>query len=165
MRLSVSGDIRSAMMDVTTRGAMMLKRATFSIIAIALILVNLAIPAWAANEAAVKAAIKAADAWLRIVDSGDYRHSWEQASSFFKQRVPEQVWEQQAAQVRGPLGNVVTRKVKHAVYTTSLPGVPDGQYVVIQYDTSFQNKKSAIETMTPMLDTDGQWRVSGYYIK
>ena len=42
---------------------------------------------------------------------------------------------------------------------------PDGQYVVIQFTSSFENKKSAIETITPMLDPDGQWRVSGYYIK
>ncbi|MGA9534411.1 MAG: DUF4019 domain-containing protein [Desulfobacterales bacterium] len=27
------------------------------------------------------------------------------------------------------------------------------------------NKTSAVETITPMLDKDGQWRVSGYYIK
>ena len=28
-----------------------------------------------------------------------------------------------------------------------------------------ENKKSGIETVTPMLDNDGQWRVSGYFIK
>ncbi len=48
---------------------------------------------------------------------------------------------------------------------TSLPGAPDGEYVVIQYNTEFENKKVAIETITPMLDDDGKWRVSGYYIK
>ena len=32
-------------------------------------------------------------------------------------------------------------------------------------DTSFQNKKSAVETITPMKENDGKWRVSGYYIK
>jgi hypothetical protein len=35
----------------------------------------------------------------------------------------------------------------------------------MEYDTSFANKKSATETVTPMLDNDGQWRVSGYFIK
>ena len=60
---------------------------------------------------------------------------------------------------------LVSRRVKTARYATSLPGAPDGQYVVIQYRTSFANKKSAIETVTPMRDSDGQWRVSGYYIR
>jgi hypothetical protein len=36
---------------------------------------------------------------------------------------------------------------------------------VIHYQSSFEHKKSATETVTPMLDNDGQWRVSGYYIK
>jgi hypothetical protein len=48
---------------------------------------------------------------------------------------------------------------------TTLPGVPDGEYVVVQFDTSFEKKKTAIETVTPMKEPDGRWRVSGYFIK
>ena len=50
-------------------------------------------------------------------------------------------------------------------FETSLPGAPDGEYVVIQMETSFENKASAVETITPMRDSDGEWRVAGYYIK
>jgi hypothetical protein len=60
---------------------------------------------------------------------------------------------------------VVARKLKSKQYTRTLPGAPDGEYVVIQYETTFENKQSATETVTPMLDKDGVWRVSGYYIK
>ena len=67
--------------------------------------------------------------------------------------------------VRSQFGKVLSRKVKSAKYTTSLPGAPDGEYVVIQFDSSFANKKSAIETLTPALDKDGKSRVSGYFIK
>ena len=42
---------------------------------------------------------------------------------------------------------------------------PDGEYVVIQFATSFENKKTALEKVTPMMDKDGKWRVSGYSIK
>jgi hypothetical protein len=55
--------------------------------------------------------------------------------------------------------------LKSATYTKSLPGAPDGEYVVIQYDTGFEHKQSAVETVTPMLDKDGKWRVSGYFIR
>jgi len=48
---------------------------------------------------------------------------------------------------------------------TSLPGAPDGDYVVIQFQTSFANKASAVETITPMRDRDGAYRVSGYFIR
>jgi hypothetical protein len=70
-----------------------------------------------------------------------------------------------ARAVRGPLGNAVSRNLLSRQYTTTLPGAPDGEYVVIQYETSFENKKVAVETVTPMKDADGHWRVSGYYIK
>jgi hypothetical protein len=59
----------------------------------------------------------------------------------------------------------MSRVVASKQYTTSVPGAPDGQYVIIQFTTSFKNKASATETVTPMLDKDGSWRVSGYFIK
>ena len=42
---------------------------------------------------------------------------------------------------------------------------PDGNYIVLQYDTLFENKAAAVETVTLSQDSDGQWRVAGYFIK
>ena len=112
-----------------------------------------------------KAAIASAEKWLGIVDEGKYIESWKKSSEYFKQAIKQDQWEPAVQAVREPLGKLVSRKVKSASYTTSLPGAPDGQYVVIQFNTSFENKKSGIETVTPKMDKDGVWRVSGYYIK
>jgi hypothetical protein len=112
-----------------------------------------------------KAAEQVAEQWLAIVDSGDYARSWQESASIFRSSVTEQQWTQLVKSVRSPLGQVVSRKLASAHYTTQLPGVPDGQYVVVQFNTSFEHKKSAVETVTPMLDKDGKWRVSGYYMK
>ena len=84
---------------------------------------------------------------------------------YFKNAVKPEPWEQTVQAVRKPLGKLVSRKVKSATYRTSLPGAPDGEYVLIAFETSLENKKSAIETVTPMMDKDGKWRVSGYFIK
>lgn len=111
------------------------------------------------------AASSAAQSWLKLIDQSDYHASFEQASSLFKNAVSAEQWSQQLGAVRKPLGAPISRRQKNATYATSMPGAPDGQYVVIQYDTSFEHKQSAVETVTPMLDKDGQWRVSGYYIK
>jgi len=110
-------------------------------------------------------AIQAAQEWLALVDAGQYGESWETAAVLFKNATAKKQWEQTLAAVRKPLGKLVSRKLKSQTYRESLPGAPDGQYVIIQFATSFENKKSGIETVTPMLDKDGQWRVSGYYIK
>jgi len=47
----------------------------------------------------------------------------------------------------------------------ALPGAPDGQYVLIQFNASFEQKAHAVETVTPMLERDGTWKVSGYFIR
>ncbi|MBT8350235.1 MAG: DUF4019 domain-containing protein [Deltaproteobacteria bacterium] len=110
-------------------------------------------------------AVRAAKAWLALIDEGKYNESWMTAAVYFKKAITKQKWEQSLTAVREPLGKLIFRKLKSKVYTKSLPGAPDGEYVVIQFATSFENKVSAIETVTPMLDQDGKWRVSGYYIK
>jgi len=112
-----------------------------------------------------KAATESATRWLAQVDSGNYAASWETAAPMFKQAVSQDQWAHMLQAKRAPMGKVLTRTLKSAVYTTTLPGAPDGQYVVIVYESSFEHKKSAIETVTPSLGKDGQWRVSGYYIR
>ena len=112
-----------------------------------------------------KEAVKAAESWLGLVDEGEYGESWDQSAELFRAALPKEKWEQSLNSARKPLGELVVRKVKSTKYATSLPGAPDGEYVVIQFTTSFTNKNSAIETVTPMKDPDGVWRVSGYYLK
>ena len=124
-----------------------------------------AVPGVAADSGKEKAALSAAQKWLAVVDAGKYGDSWNEAAEYFKNAMKKEQWEQSLQAVRKPLGKLVSREPKSQTYKISLPGAPDGQYVVIQFQTSFENKKSAIETVTPMLDKDGNWRVSGYYIK
>lgn len=117
------------------------------------------------NPEAEKAAIKAAQQWLKLVDTAKYAASWEQAAQNFKSAVPQKKWVKTIKIVREPLGENISRVVSSKRYFTSLPGAPDGKYVVIRFKSSFKNKKNAIETVTPMQGKDGKWRVSGYFIK
>jgi len=122
-------------------------------------------PSQAQHEQAIASAIEAAKSWLQLIDETAYSQSWGQAAEFFKKYVSQDQWNISLEAVRKPLGKVLSRKVINSTYSASLPGAPDGQYVVIQFETSFENKHSAIETVTPTLEPNGQWRVSGYYIK
>jgi len=110
-------------------------------------------------------AVKAAESWLKIMDNGNYGEGWEKAATYLKGAISKKDFESQLTAVRKPLGKLLSRTVKSKTYATTLPGAPDGEYVVIQFSTSFEKKKEAIETVTPMLEKDGTWKVSGYYIK
>lgn len=121
--------------------------------------------AHAADGDATNKAQNAAKSWLALVDAEKYGQSWDEAALLFRSAVMKAEWERAAKSARGPLGALQSRTFKSASYTRSLPGAPDGEYVVIQFDSRFANKASAVETVTPMRDKDGAWRVSGYYIK
>lgn len=133
-----------------------------SVIGLSIFVISCAAPS---NPEAEKAASAAASEWLALVDEGRYGDSWQHASELFRVAVTKEQWESSLRGVRTPLGNVLSREVGSMQYVKELPGAPDGQYVVIQYKTSLEFKKSAVETITPMIDKDGKWRVSGYYIK
>lgn len=111
------------------------------------------------------AGVKAAKSWLTLVDAKEYKKSWMEAAPFFKGKVTEEAWNEAVSAVRKPLGEVTARELLGAIAATTLPGAPEGEYVVIQFKTSFAKKPDSIETVTPMKDEKGVWRVSGYYIK
>ena len=111
------------------------------------------------------AAVEAARSWLRLVDEGKYEESFSTAAEYFKNAITENQWLQALTATRKPLGKVLSRELKSKKYMTELPGAPDGEYVLIQFNTSYENKKFAVETVTPMLEQDGTWKISGYYIK
>jgi Protein of unknown function (DUF4019) len=103
--------------------------------------------------------------WLGVLDGGSYAAAYDQAAPVVKAAVTKDGWVRQMNAVRAPLGNVASRQVASATYATSLPGAPDGKYVVMQFNTSFQHKKTAVETLTMVLADDGQWKAAGYFIK
>ena len=117
-----------------------------------------------ADEASQKAARSAAEAWLDLVDAEKYAQSWDEAASFFKSKVSKTQWVEMVGSTRELFGVLKSRQFLGAKYATELPGAPDGEYVVIQYRASYENRKKAIETITRMKDGDGRWRVSGYFV-
>lgn len=108
---------------------------------------------------------EAANRWLALTDACDFAGSWAQGATLFRAAVSKEQWSAALQSVRQPLGKLKTRTLLSAVYSNSLPGAPAGEYVLIQYSASFENGPVATETVTPMREKDGSWRVSGYFIK
>jgi hypothetical protein len=121
--------------------------------------------AYADDKEEVAKAQRAATAWLALTDGGKYPESWDSSAALFKAAITKPDWEKALKSARSPLGALKSRKLKSATFARSLPGAPDGEYVVIQFDAQFEKNAAAIETITPMREKDGSWRVSGYYIK
>lgn len=117
------------------------------------------------EEIDVRPAMAAATEWLALVDQGRYADSWEQGAGALRSAVPRPDWEKALVAARLALGRFLGRKLVAATYTRELPNAPAGEYVVIQYQARYENKAFAVETVTPMREADGRWRVSGFYIR
>jgi lysyl-tRNA synthetase class 2 len=117
------------------------------------------------DETDEQAAVAAAEKWLALIDRRDTEESWNQAAGLFKNAVTIEKWRESLSPVQELSGKLVSRRLKSKQYATELPGAPDGEYVVIEYESSFENKRNSTETVVPMKDPDGEWRVSGYFVK
>ncbi|MBC8126655.1 MAG: protein kinase [Gloeobacteraceae cyanobacterium ES-bin-144] len=104
-------------------------------------------------------------AWLLTVDRGEYPKSHELASAFFQKAISSEKWDEALKDVRKPLGDTKFRKLKSAVLYEKLPHVPDGHYLLMEFETEFAALKSTIETVTFSQESDGSWKAAGYLIR
>lgn len=118
-----------------------------------------------AQEKPAEVAQRSDEVWLALTDAGRYAESWKTAGEAFQVGVTKEKWESAMRSVRLPMGKLKTRKVQDAVYSTTLPGAPDGEYVVAHFATRFEHKQVAVETVVSTREKDGEWRVVGYFIK
>ena len=109
-------------------------------------------------------ALEATIIWLNYLDNGDYLKSWNLSSVMLKDLVGLDVFSGQMQSVRSHFGDVIDRVFEYCIYAEKLPGAPDGRYFVFTFNVIFEKKEQSLETITPVYE-DGEWRVSGYYIK
>ena len=118
-----------------------------------------------AQESDTRPAQASVEAWLSLIDRQSYAASWDEAAGLFKNAITQEQWRTAVQTARAPFGQLKSRALKSATSATTLPGAPDGEYVVFQFNTSFEQKAAAVETVTAIREKDGQWRVGGYFIR
>jgi hypothetical protein len=114
------------------------------------------------------AAVAAMLTWLKEIDDNQYAQSWTDASTFFQKALTSEKWVAALNSVRTPLGKCTDRKFASALHQTEVPspsGTIKGDFVVAQFNSSFENLAYAIETVCFEKESDGTWKASGYYIK
>jgi len=110
------------------------------------------------------AAEKAARQWVGLIDAGKYAESWAEAGPTFKSAVTPDAWTAQAEPVRKPLGKTLSRTVSSIQASTTLPGMPEGDYRMIVFTTEYADAGQASETVVMSKDA-GRWGVIGYFIR
>jgi hypothetical protein len=108
---------------------------------------------------------KVARDWLALIDGESVLDSWGAAGSKFKQAITPARWGESLQEVRAPFGALEQRTMLATSFSKTLPGAPDGDYALVQFRTTFAKKTAARETVTLERETDGAWRVIGYFIR
>ncbi|HAT8521974.1 TPA: DUF4019 domain-containing protein [Vibrio vulnificus] len=103
-----------------------------------------------------------ASEWLNLIDNQHYGESWDSAGVLFRSQISKDEWASAVGAVRSKIGNLESRNLTTTTSMNSLPNVPDGEYVVVQYQTIFSGKQST-ETLTLSKSKVG-WVVIGYFI-
>jgi hypothetical protein len=85
---------------------------------------------------------KSAEAWLNLCDAGKYAESWNQASQFFKSKVTKDQWIEMLQTTRTPLGTLSSRKFNAAKYKKNPPNAPEGEYIILTFDTGFEGYRT-----------------------
>jgi hypothetical protein len=118
----------------------------------------------ASVSATDKASAAPAEAWAKLLDGQRWSESWKASATSFKSKITEASWVSMAQPLRAQLGSMSSRSLKSVQITNTLPGAPDGNYMIVQFDTAFANKSDAVETV--VLSREGAvWAVSGYFIR
>jgi hypothetical protein len=111
-----------------------------------------------------QAAQRQALGFLGYLDNGRFADSYAYTGMLIRSSLDQQTYTSKIETTRAGVGALQGRDLIDASYATSVPGAPEGQYVVLHYHVSFANRPDAVETLTLAL-AKGYWRVSGYYIK
>ncbi len=110
-------------------------------------------------------AIQSAERFLQLVDNESYEQSWQAAAKLLKEKVPNEEWIKKMASLRTWAGPVVERKNTGSRYTTEAEDSPEGEYIILSYDSKYQKQESAKEQVIVMLEDDHLWRVAGYFVQ
>lgn len=133
---------------------------------LAVVILPTTLSAQATDESAAEQQARAvAEPWLASLDQGRFDESWEVAAPVFQQGVTMEQWSERMRMTRETIGPVVARSFSRAAYASDLPNAPEGEYVMVEFLTRFENVDAAEEAVILIKGDDGAWRVAGASVR
>src|SRR5208282_5950250 len=111
-----------------------------------------------AQDPRATAAQAAARDWLVLIDRGDAQASWNAASEKFRAAITLSGWADALRKERVPLGAARSRAALNTSFERKFPGVPEGDYARVGFETSFAKRPQGRERVTLEREDDGNWR-------
>lgn len=126
-----------------------------------LLLAMLPLSVWAgSDEQGAPAA--AATRFVAMVDAGTVDAAWQEFTPLAQVIKSEAQWQRLQKSLRTAYGPVEKRSMRGVTLQNRYTMLPDGHYAIVQFDTVFRNKRSAVETIVLVQSQDSHWQVHDY---
>ncbi len=100
--------------------------------------------------------VKAARAWLALLDAAEWVRSWEGTTRSFQAANSAERWAEVAARTQRPLGSIQ----RHELASDEFVPAPPMGYQLVKFRSHYANKAETLVTLT-LEREGGSWKVSG----
>ena len=106
-----------------------------------------------------------ASSYLELLDQGHYEEAWQDMSALFQALNNQSQWQNRQQTIRTAYGALSSRQLRHITYRQSYTLSPDGQYVIVQFKSSYQNKADTTETVVLDCHSTPECSIREYIIR
>ena len=109
-------------------------------------------------------AIVAAEQFVKLIDASDFSTAYAGASKLMHLSHPESDWVARVKLSTVLVGAVQKRKLVSVLARDTYPRFPDGEYLLIYFESQRQHKQKATEVVL-VHEVAGAWQVCTYRLK
>ncbi len=109
-------------------------------------------------------AIAIAETFSTTIDAQNYQAAYQSGSKLLHLTSPEDQWISETERTREVLGTALQRKLKAVKSISTYPGLPDGEYMLVYFETKMERKEKAAEVLL-VAQINGAWEVCSYHLK
>ncbi|MYH28908.1 MAG: DUF4019 domain-containing protein [Acidobacteria bacterium] len=120
-----------------------------------------AVPPVVETQSDEDAARQSVDAWLVLLDAGNYSEAYDATGSFFRESVTAEEFQNKMEERQAILGAVESRTLDSTQRLSILPDAPPGDYFIFEIDGVYELRPNARERVTAVSD---EWPVVGIYL-
>ena len=109
------------------------------------------------------AARQSVEAWLSLIDAGNYSEAYDATGSYFRENVTAEEFRNRMEERFALLGALESRTLSSTQRLATVPDAPPGDYFVFEFDGVYELRPNARERVTAVSES-GEWPVVGIYL-
>jgi len=108
-------------------------------------------------------AIETAENFFELIEHGELEQAFNSTTDIHKDHKVKDAWINSSLIQKKYYGSLINRAIKTVTSKNTIPDHPDGTYLTVIYETTFQNKEKAYERIDLMLVSENLWKVTEYF--